>query len=104
MYPILDIPALFAALQAKLTAEELAQASASVVGESGLQVRVEGGHCLTSIGVWPNGCCDVDYLYAESEKGTFMHYEFASLEEALGAVVPEVRAAIERSKTRQSSR
>ncbi|WP_396180074.1 hypothetical protein [Flavobacterium sp.] len=94
----LDIAALFAVLQTKLTAEELAHAPSKVMGESGLQVRVEGEHCLTSIGVWPNGCCDVDYLYTESEEGQFRHYEFGSVEEALSAVVTEVRAAIERSR------
>jgi hypothetical protein len=99
----LDIPTLFAALQTRLTAEELALARARIVGESGLQMQVDGEHCLTNIGVWPNGCCDVDYLYTESEKGEFRHYEFASLEEALGTVVPEVRAAVKRSRTSQSS-
>jgi hypothetical protein len=95
----LDIASLFAALKTKLTAEELAHAHTEVMGESGLQVRVEGEHCLTSIGVWPNGCCDVDYLYTASEKGQFRHYEFGSVQEALTAVVLEVRAAIDRSRS-----
>ena len=97
----LHIPALFRSLQARLTAEQLVHARAIVVGESGLQVRVEGERCLTSIGVWPNGCCDVDFLYTESEKGEFKHFEFASIEEAIGPLVSEVQAAIDRSRTGQ---
>jgi len=96
----LDIQALFAALQSEFTAEELAHVFASITEESGLQLRVESDHCLTSIGIWPNGCCDIEYLYTESEKGEFRHYEFANVKEALRSAVLEVRAAIERSRNR----
>ncbi len=98
-----DIPALFSALRTSLTSEELVHAQARIVRDSALQVRVEGEHCLTSIGVWPNGLCDVDYLYTESENGEFKHFEFASLQEALGVLAGEVRAAIKRGRTGRST-
>ena len=98
-----DIHALFLALRASLTAEEWLRAQAQVVGESGLQVRVEGEHCLTSIGVWPNGLCDVDHVYVNSEKGEFRHFEFAGVQEAVVVVAAEVRAAIERGREGRSA-
>lgn len=68
-----------------------------VVGESGLSIRINGKNCLTSIGVWPNGCCDVDYLFVESEQGQFNHYEFAGTEDAIESVAREINLAVERS-------
>jgi hypothetical protein len=97
MTTLIDIPALFSALKHRLAKAELARAQATVVGESGIQIRVEGDRCLTSIGIWPNGCCDVDFLYTESEQGEFKHYEFKSAAEAIDPVMKEVRAAIDRS-------
>lgn len=66
-------------------------------GESGLSVKVDGEHCLTSIGVWPNGCCDVDFLYASSEKGEFKHFEFSSTEAAIAPVLREINLAVGRA-------
>lgn len=67
-----------------------------VVGESGLSVKVDGEKCLTSIGVWPNGCCDIDFLYASSEQGKFRHFEFQSTETALASVLDEIQSAVKR--------
>jgi hypothetical protein len=68
-----------------------------VVGESGLQVRIVGDNCLTSIGVRPNGGCDIDFLYASSELGEFRHFEFQSTKAALTSVVHEIYSAVERA-------
>ena len=68
-----------------------------VVGESGLVVKVDGENCLTSIGVWPNGCCDVDFMYVSSELGEFKHFEFHSIEAAAATVLREINLALERA-------
>lgn len=68
-----------------------------VVGESGLAVKIDGQNCLTSIGVWPNGCCDVDFLYVSSEQGQFTHFEFPSTAAALATVLREIISAVERA-------
>jgi hypothetical protein len=67
-----------------------------ILGESGLQIRVDGAACLTSIGVWPNGFCDIEYLYVESEKGSYEHHEFTSEADAARVLVPAVALAISR--------
>lgn len=68
-----------------------------MLGESGLQVRVDGPKCLSNIGVWPNGCCCVEYLFVESESGDVLHFEFRSVTEAVEPVVREILAAVERA-------
>ena len=93
----IDIPALSARLHSALTSEEQGKAQLRVLGESGLQVQVDGVACLTNIGVWPNGCCDIESLYTETNHGEFRHIELVSLEEALEVVLPEVRRAIARA-------
>ena len=93
----LEIEHLHASLQQQLSASELARIKMKVVGPSGLSIQVDGERCLTSIGVWPNGCCDVDYLYAASEKGRFTHFEFQSEQEAVSCVLREIRTAIDRA-------
>jgi hypothetical protein len=95
---VIDVDALHALLQSRLNAAMTAQVKIAVVGESGLQIRIEGEKCLTSIGVWPNGCCDVDFLYVSSGQGQFSHFEFASAEEALRPVMSEIQAALERGQ------
>ena len=68
-----------------------------VVGASGLSVKIDGEKCLTSIGVWPNGCCDVDFLYVLSETGEFKHFEFQSTDAAVAPVLREINLAVERA-------
>jgi len=66
-------------------------------GESGLQLKVDGQRCLTSIGVWPSGLCDVDFLIVGSERGEFRHFEVADVPSAHTTVMRELALAIERS-------
>ncbi|MDR7135717.1 hypothetical protein J2X06_002926 [Lysobacter niastensis] len=68
-----------------------------VVGPSGLSVKIDGENCLTSIGVWPNGCCDVDYLYVSTERGEFKHFEFEDTDSAFPTVLREINLAVERA-------
>lgn len=96
--PIIDLPALLAALRTHLTAEEWGQVEARVLGESGLQVHVESDRCLTRIGVWPNGLCDVEFLFAATEEGAFHHRECASADAALAVLMVEIRAALGRAR------
>jgi hypothetical protein len=69
-----------------------------LLGESGLHFCVDGPRCLNNIGIWPNGCCDVEYLFVESECGDFQHFEFGSVAEAIEPVLREIRAALERAR------
>lgn len=84
-------------LHAELTKTQRQSVEMKLVGPSGLAIRVDGRNCLTSISVWPNGCCDVDYLIVSTEKCEFNHYEFQSKHEAATVVIKEIRAAIERA-------
>lgn len=88
-------------LHARLT-EQLSPAlrnrvEMQVVGESGLSVKIDGESCLTSIGIWPNGCCDIDFLYVTSEKGEFKHFEFSCTEAAVAPVLREINLAVGRA-------
>jgi hypothetical protein len=91
------IEALMRTLSERLTKSECALVEMKLVGPSGLLIRVEGEHCLSAINIWPNGCCDIEYLYVASEKGKFEHFEFGSQNEAIEPVLQEVRSAIKRA-------
>ncbi|MFZ6647702.1 hypothetical protein ACO0LO_18410 [Undibacterium sp. TJN25] len=67
-----------------------------LVEDSGLSINVDGDECLTSIGIWPNGCCDVDFLFVSTERGEFRHFVFGSTEEAVTTVLKEIILAVER--------
>lgn len=95
---LIDIDALHTLVHSRLTASVLARIEMRVVGDSGLQIRINGQRCLTSIGVWPSGCCDVDFIYVESEQGHFRHFEFRATEEAVAPVASEIQMALERSQ------
>ncbi|MDT8992374.1 hypothetical protein RQP54_15990 [Curvibacter sp. APW13] len=95
---MIDIAELHTAIMARLQAQYLPLLEIRMLGESGLQFRVDGSKCLSNIGVWPNGCCDVEYLFAEAETGNFLHFEFGSVLEAVEPVVREIRAALERAQ------
>jgi hypothetical protein len=93
----ISIDELFARLNQQIAQTVRDQIDMEIVGESGLSMRVDGKDCLTSIGVWPNGCCDVDFLFVETEKGEFRHFEFQDTEAATGSVLQEIMAAVERA-------
>ena len=88
---------LYATLMEQLTPEARRMIDMKVVGESGLQIKIDGENCITSVGVWPNGCCDIDFLYVASEKGEFKHFEFYATGTAVSPVLSEIMAAIERA-------
>jgi len=68
-----------------------------VVGDSGLSIKIDGNKCLTSIGVWPNGCCDVEFMFVSNERGEFKHFEFESADAAISPVLAEIVLAVERA-------
>ena len=68
-----------------------------VLGPSGLSVKIDGENCLSTIGIWPNGCCDVDFLYVSSEQGKFEHFELKSTDDAYEVVLREVERALTRA-------
>jgi hypothetical protein len=92
----IEIDRLHSLLREQLSEEERGQLEMKDLGPSGLQIRIDREDCLSNIGVWPNGCCDVEHVYVSSETGQFKHYEFQSAEEASLVVVQAVRSAIER--------
>jgi len=92
----IEIKRLHEELREQLPQEVLNQTIMTIVGEA-LSIRLGGARCLTSIGIWPNGCCDVDYLLVASEKGEFTHYEFENAETALSEVLREIKQAVERA-------
>ena len=94
---VVAIEDLYAMLNDQLEQTVRNRIDMKVVGESGLQVRIDGDNCLTSIGVWPNGCCDIDFLYVSSELGEFRHFELQSTEAALASVLREIYSAVERA-------
>jgi len=93
----IEIESLHSQIRAQLKGFSLSQIDMKVIGESGLQIQVDGKKCLTSIGIWPNGDCDVDFFYVESERGDFRHFEFNNNEEALGSIIHEINLALERA-------
>lgn len=62
--------------------------------EQGVSYFVDGKKRISTIAFWPNGLCDVDSVLVETEKPTFKHYEFSSLEEAQATVLKSIKAAI----------
>ena len=62
-----------------------------------LVVNVDGDNCVSSIAVWSNGCCDVEYLYVSTEQGEFSHFEFNDIEPAAQTVIREINLAVQRA-------
>ena len=92
-----DVSMLYSLIDVRLSPALRDRTEMKVVGESGLSARIDGEKCLTSIGVWPNGCCDVDFLFVSPEKGGFKHFEFECTEEAATQLLSEIRLAVERA-------
>lgn len=93
---VINIDELHRELRGHLPESSQAAIEIRVIGESGISIKIDGGSCLTTIGVWPNGCCDVDYLFVETERGEFAHFEFEQLADAVATVTREIGLAIER--------
>jgi hypothetical protein len=66
--------------------------------ESAVAFFIEGTYSLTSIGVWSQGLCDVDWLYVSDPKGEFTHKEFFDANEVVPFVVSEIRKAFKRER------
>lgn len=81
---VIAIEELYEMLTERLEPSVHKRVEMKVEGDSGLIVKIDDVNCLTSIGVWPNGCCDVNFLYASSEQGQFTHFEFSSTAAAIG--------------------
>ena len=96
---IIDVESLAQAVHSGLPASIYDAIEMQVLGESGLQIRVDGEHCLSNIGVWPNGCCDLEHLYAHSELGHSHHLELTSTVQAAERVIAEVHLAIRRAQS-----
>mgnify|MGYP007034045701 CR=1 FL=1 len=92
-----DVDPLHVRLTSRLAENVPSRVVMQVVGDSGLSIKIDGQRSLTSIGVWSNGCCDVDYLFAESESGKLDHYEFGNIEEAIEPVLCKIGFALERA-------
>jgi hypothetical protein len=93
---IIDLKKLHGTLLQNLAVADTARVELGLVGESGLAIRIDGNRFLHSIGVWPNGCCDVEFLEVSSEKGEFVHFEFTETAEALAEVSRQISLALQR--------
>ncbi|MEN3112007.1 hypothetical protein ACFONG_19365 [Uliginosibacterium paludis] len=85
---------LFTALSEQVSGEELSLVSIQEVGESGVQIRIDGSQYLSSIGIWPNGCCDVECICISTEKSEFRHVQVGATSEALMLAKQEIRALL----------
>ena len=94
---MISIDELHAGLEVALPRTWRSLVQVSNKGESGLQLTIDGQRCLTSIGVWPNGLCDVDFLFVGSERGEFRHFEVADVQSAHATVMRELALAVERA-------
>ncbi len=94
---MISIDELHAGLEVALPASWRRLVHVSNKGESGLQLKIEGQRCLTSIGVWPSGFCDVDFLFAGTDRGEFRHFEVADVQSAHATVMRELASAVERA-------
>jgi hypothetical protein len=61
-----------------------------------LHFRIDGAKGASSIGVWSNGYCDIEYIQTNSEE-IAAHHEFSSLSDAVESVISELQLAFERS-------
>ena len=68
---------------------------------NGASYFIDGAACVSSVAFWPNGCCDVDYLYVSEEQAEFCHYEFESEVAAVETIVKEIKAAVGRAHTEE---
>lgn len=91
---IIAIEDLHAKLSTHLNDAARERVEIKAVGRNGLSVMVNGKHRHTSIGIRPNGCCDIDYLHASSERSEFKLYEFPSTEAAVESVLQEISLAV----------
>ena len=96
---IIDVERLAQVVRDGLPASVYDAIEMRVLGESGLQIRIDGEHCLSNIGVWPNGCCDLEHLYVRSELGQSLHLEFTSTAQAAERVIAEVHFAVNRAQS-----
>ncbi len=62
----------------------------------GFHLRMDGIEGASSIGVWSNGYCDIEYIQTNSEETT-VHHEFSSLSDAVETIVAELQQALERA-------
>ena len=92
-----DIDVLYGRLAATLGDSLLKRVEMRALGPSGLSVKIDGANCLTSIGAWPNGSCDVDFLNVSTEQVNFEHFEVESTERAFKAVLREIERALARA-------
>lgn len=93
----IDITTLHEMLSSVFSSDLVMRIQMRNLGASGLSITIDGPKCLTSTGIWPNGSCDVDYLFVEMEQGKFNHHEFSCIEDAFSLILREVNVAAERS-------
>jgi hypothetical protein len=89
----ISIADLASGLLSALSVSELARVNVKTDGLSKLAVGIEGEACLSAISVWDNGCFDLDYLRRSDESSSSVHFEFATTQEALVALLRETRRA-----------
>ena len=90
----ISIADLASGLLSALSVSELARVNVKTDGLSKLAVGIEGQECLSAISVWDNGCFDVDYLRIADQSSLSIHFEFATTQEALAALLRETHVQL----------
>jgi hypothetical protein len=94
--PQIDIHQLAEFVIAKIPANTPVEISLPEHKNGGLHFRIDGVKGASSIGVWSNGYCDIEYIQTDSEEIT-AHHEFSSLSDAVETIVAELQQALERA-------
>jgi hypothetical protein len=61
-----------------------------------LNFQVVGISAATSISIWSNGYCDIEYIETNSEEHT-THYEFSTASHAVETIIAELHQALNRA-------
>lgn len=85
-------------VEAALTSRDMQIVKCHHKGQAtGASYFIDGAVHVSSVALWPNGCCDIDYLCISDEQGGFRHYEFESESAAIETLVREIKAAVDRA-------
>jgi hypothetical protein len=93
--PQIDVHQLAALVIAKIPTNAPVKVRFPEHENGGLHFQIDSIMVATSIGVWQNGYCDIEYMTTNSEEFT-AHYEFSALSDAVETIIAELRKALER--------
>jgi hypothetical protein len=66
--------------------------------ESGVHINIDSDMSINTLSFYPDGLCDILFLYVKSENQYYLHQEFISEEEAFNYFIQQLYLAVERAK------